>query len=171
MMADNNESTGMDENPGSTTGMAENQAAIGQAGLGVAVEVSDETQEIAVDPGDDFLFGGAGADELSVGTGDDVFFSDGGAIAEGAGLTNHDVILDYAAGDTIDLDALFDILEPTGASRLDVVTTSTGDLDGDGADTKITVRDASDTAVTDFSIVLEDYSASLDIDPGDHGSV
>ena len=169
MMADSIETTGMDENPGTTAGIAENQAAVGQAGLGEAVEVSDETQEIAVDPGDDFLFGGAGADELSVGTGDDVFLSDGGAIAEGAGLTNHDVILDYAAGDTIDLDALFDVLDPTGASRLDVV--STGDFDGDGADPKITVRDASDTAVTDFSIVLEDYSASLDIDPGDNGSV
>ena len=151
MMADSIETSGMDENPGSTRGMAENQAAIGQAGLGVAVEVSDETQEIAVDPGDDFLF------------------ADGGAIAEGAGLTNHDVILDYAAGDTIDLDALFDILEPTGASRLDVA--SAGDFDGDSADTKITVRDASDTAVTDFSIVVEDYSASLDIDRSDNGSV
>ena len=116
--------------------------------------------------GDDFLFGGAG---------DDVFFYDDVSIADGdgSGATDHDVILDYAAGDTIDLDALFDILDPTGASRLDVATTSTGDFDGDGngADSKITVRDASGNAVTDFSIILEDYSASLDIDPGANGSV
>ena len=69
-MADSIETTGMNESAGTTTGMAENLAAVddsvlvgaegqvtavGQADLGETVEVTDESQEIAVDPGDDFV--------------------------------------------------------------------------------------------------------------------
>ena len=69
-MADSIETTGMNENAGTTTGLAENLAAVddsvlvgaegqvtavGQADLGETVEVTDESQEIAVDPGDNFV--------------------------------------------------------------------------------------------------------------------
>ena len=120
---------------------------------------------------DDPRNGGAGDDSLSGDTGADTFASIGAGLP--AAETDHDFISNFGFDDTIDLDALFDFLDPTGASSLDIATATTGDFGvGTGADdTKITVSDASGDAVTDFSIILEDYSAAVDIDPGDNGSV
>ncbi|TCD14042.1 calcium-binding protein, partial [Oricola cellulosilytica] len=79
--------------------------------------------------GDDILAGGLGADTLTGGTGNDTFLFEASAVAE-AGLGIHDVIVDYAAGDIVDLT---DILPDISASGLSAYVRY--DRDGSGADT------------------------------------
>ena len=114
--------------------------------------------------GDDTITGNAGDDTITGGGGDDFF-----AFGSGAG---DDVILDFSAGDTIDLDALFDVLDPTRAdpANIDVVITNGLDLDGDGNNDDSLIQATTDggaTTVADFSIQVDDYTITgTDIDEG-----
>ncbi len=136
----------------------------GTAGAGATIIGGDSADVLVGSDGDDTITGNAGDDTITGGGGDDFF-----AFGSGAG---DDVILDFSAGDTIDLDALFDVLDPTRAdpANIDVVITNGLDLDGDGNNDDSLIQATTDggaTTVADFSIQVDDYTITgTDIDEG-----
>ena len=105
--------------------------------------------------GDDILTGGDGDDLLTGGSGDDIFRY----VDDGPG---DDIIADFMSGDVIDLDGLFQALGNLTPDSTDLTVDKTMDQgagDGGTADTLITVN-----SLADFSIVLQDYTGSVNVD-------
>ena len=127
-------------------------------------EVGDE-ETIPGREDDEVIAGGEGADVVTGRGGDTLMDGDDAEIfrhvdptvdASDGVARGDDFVLDFATGDTIDLDALFDVLDPARA-----------DGDGDLVHAPITVTETDGSTVADFAITIEDFTVTgSEIDSG-----
>ncbi len=132
--------------------------------------------------GNDELDGGSGADVMYGGAGNDDFnFDDGDS---GVGTGARDIIMDFAAGDQIDLSAIdanttvsggggsgqtftfigtaaFSDSNPTGTLANGQIRYLQFDADGDGSTDTLVQGNVNNNLVPDFEVLLKNYTGSL----------